>query len=105
MAQQLKPSLTLQVHLTLPSCIRPALLYSGRVRRGGECMNWKEIRATVVQAVGIVWFMGGSIAGDHLSAPAAGACLFLLAYIYKVDWRTRQRLMTLEQRLAAPDPD
>jgi hypothetical protein len=68
-------------------------------------MDWKEIKATVVQGVGIVLFMGGSLVGDRLSTPAAGACLFLLAYVYKVDWRTRQRLTTLERRLAAPHPD
>jgi hypothetical protein len=58
----------------------------------------------VVQGVGIVLFMGGSVIGDRLSTPAAGACLFLLAYIYKVDWRTRERLRNLEERLAQPDP-
>jgi hypothetical protein len=91
--------------LTLHSCIPPVLLYSGRVRLGGECMKWKEIYATAVQAIGVVVYLGGVLVGDRLSAPAAGACLFLLAYIYKVDWRLRQRLTTLEQRLAAPGTD
>jgi hypothetical protein len=68
-------------------------------------MKWKEIYATAVQAIGVVVYLGGVLVGDRLSAPAAGACLFLLAYIYKVDWRLRQRLTTLEQRLAAPGTD
>jgi hypothetical protein len=68
-------------------------------------MDWKEIRATVLQGVGVVWFIGGSVVGDRLSAPAAGVCLFLLAYIYKVDWRIRQRLTRLEQQFPAPGTD
>ena len=63
-------------------------------------MDWKEFRATVVQGIGVVLYLGGVLMGENLSAPAAGAGLFLLAYTYKVDWRTRERLRTLEERLA-----